>query len=118
MHFDNICTGCGRPIFAMRRAEYLDIIAQVCDEYSVTINNVMGSSRVHDFVFARQACYFALQKMGLSSTQIGRLMGRDHSTVLHGIKIHKERANRLTKLAAESKNGRGAGIAALLDPAK
>lgn len=118
MHFDNICTGCGRPVYAMRRDEYMNVIEQICIEYGVALHEVMGDSRVHDYVYARQACFYALQKMGLSSTQIGRLMSRDHSTVLYGIRVHKERVNRVFRLNQSAKNGRGAEIADLLNPAK
>jgi chromosomal replication initiation ATPase DnaA len=118
MHFDNICTGCGRPIYALRREEYMDVIDQICAEYGVSVAEVLGNSRIHDYVYARQACFFALQKVGLSSTQIGRLMNRDHSTVLYGIRTHKERMNRVVRLKQAGKNGRGAEIADLLNPAK
>lgn len=97
MNFDSICTGCGRPIYAMRRDENLGIINKVASEHGVTFEDVMGNSRMQHVIYARHECFNALQNAGLSSSQVGRLMGRDHTTVLHGAKRHRERASRLAR---------------------
>ena len=44
-------------------------------------------------VRARQAVMAGLADAGWSSVRIGRYLGRDHSTVLHGIAKHRDRAN-------------------------
>lgn len=105
MSFTDICTGCGRPVFVFARDKYLNMIQEICLQYNVDFDVVMGASREQNATWARQAAYHALHLVGLSSSQIGRLLGRDHSTVLHGIKCHKERQARGENLYYMKKRG-------------
>lgn len=59
-------------------------------EYALT-----GQSRKGPLVIARQALYAAARDMGYSMPRIGQLCGgRDHTTVLHGIRQHEARMER------------------------
>lgn len=47
---------------------------------------IIGSSRQAPIVRIRWAIMLAMRKRGLSTPQIGRMLGkRDHSTVMHGL---------------------------------
>jgi chromosomal replication initiator protein len=60
--------------------------------HGLTLAELRGPSCVRKLSRARQAAYAALKAEGYSTTQIGRwLGGRDHSTVVSGIKAHLAR---------------------------
>jgi len=70
------------------------IIMQLALRYDVTAEAIIGPKRSPKLWLARQHAYFEVQRLRpwLSSSQIGEIFGgRDHSTILHGIKRHKER---------------------------
>lgn len=64
------------------------IINQVGKRLALSPNDILGTSRRHEFVVARQiAMFLCRHKLGLSYPELGRLFGgKDHSTVMHGIK--------------------------------
>ena len=63
------------------------IIKEVCDYYHVTIEEMKYRSRLRELVKVRQLIMFFCRKYTiLSSEAIGKLINRDHSTVLSGIK--------------------------------
>ena len=60
------------------------IIEAVASTYSVEIKDLMGSSRVKGLVTPRHVAMWLIRKhTQLSSPEIGRMFGKDHSTVLH-----------------------------------
>lgn len=59
------------------------IIQAVCSKWRVTYNEVCGRFRKRELVFARMTiAHFLRQYTALTTTQIGRLIGRDHCTIL------------------------------------
>lgn len=65
-----------------------DVIAEVAREHEVTPEQVMGRSVHRHVVRARWAAMARLREAGLSYPRIGRILGRDHSTVMYGIRRH------------------------------
>lgn len=64
----------------------------VCMWYGVTIDQLRGQSRMDVCVHPRQcAMYWMRRAGGWSYPQIGRFFGRDHTTVLHGVREHAKR---------------------------
>lgn len=68
-------------------------IERFCEERCISIGQMMGPLRTKQLSMHRQELYHLLYRKGRwSLTQIGRrLGGRDHSTVLHGIRQHERR---------------------------
>ena len=62
-----------------------DIMETVGRHFNVTTNAIIGRSRKHDLVVARQvSMYFAQKYTKMPANRIGKLVGgRDHSTVIH-----------------------------------
>ena len=61
------------------------ILAAVCDYYGIPQNILLGKSREMTVAQARQvAMYLLREDAGLTATQVGIELGRDHSTVLYG----------------------------------
>ena len=75
-----------------RRASIKEIIAAVAAEYGVPASAIVGNSRLSVVTVPRQEAMRRAKEAGLTLAQIGRLMGgRDHTTVMHGIKRARER---------------------------
>lgn len=58
------------------------IIDEVCVKYQVSKNDIFSHRRGKDSVLARKILYKVLSLDGKSSTQIGNILHRDHSTVV------------------------------------
>jgi chromosomal replication initiator protein len=70
----------------MIMTEYF-IIKEVCDYYHITKEDMNCKSRLSELVKARQLVMFFCRKYtSLTSGAIGKLINRDHSTVLSGRK--------------------------------
>lgn len=67
--------------------------ALTCIVFQVTRQELRGSSRNRELVFARQfLIYWACRRTSLSPYQIGRKIGdRDRTTVLHGCKTYVDK---------------------------
>jgi chromosomal replication initiation ATPase DnaA len=59
------------------------IVAAVATTFGVSKEFLTGPGRLPEMVDARKVAIRLLARRGLGSTAIGRLIGRDHSTVLH-----------------------------------
>lgn len=69
------------------REERMAIIANVAKRHGVTVKQIMGKSRLAEHVEARWAAMRIIHALyGDSSTRIGRLFNRDHTTVLHALR--------------------------------
>jgi hypothetical protein len=67
------------------------VILDVCKRHKVTYQDVLGESRTHKVVRARQEVYYRLKNdRGMSYSAIGKRLGKDHSTVMYGVWKHGE----------------------------
>lgn len=67
------------------RAQVEAVLQAVCDYYALPRQVLLGKSREMTVAQARQVAMFLLREdAGLTATQVGQELGRDHSTVLHG----------------------------------
>lgn len=69
------------------------IIHFTAKEYGVSVAEIKGQARTKMIVKARhEVCYRLSKEAGLSTTQIGKILGkRDHSTITHAIQRHEMR---------------------------
>ena len=72
-----------------RRAR--DVLREVSRATGIKITDLTGYSRRRSIVWPRQVAYLALHRAGYSLSDIGRIMHRDHTTVMHGIAVAKQR---------------------------
>ena len=64
------------------------IIARVADYYNITPEEITGKGKTRNVSDARQMAIFLTRKLtGLTLEKIGTILNRDHSTVLHSIKM-------------------------------
>ncbi|MBX9593544.1 MAG: hypothetical protein K2X46_04210 [Roseomonas sp.] len=84
-----------------KRQDFDRIVKAVCEEFDVGIGAIFGDSRAVEFARARMAVYsLAQQVLGMSTPRIGRLLGRDHSTIISGCRRIRMMAAQDTDLAA------------------
>lgn len=68
-----------------RQAQVEAVLRAICDYYGLARPALLGKSREMPVAQARQvAMYLLREDVGLTATQVGQELGRDHSTVLHG----------------------------------
>lgn len=77
-----------------------ETIARVAAFYEVAREDILGASRERHLTHARWAVAFALDRRGWSLNRIARLLRKDHSTVLHGLKQLPEARKRFEELDA------------------
>lgn len=97
----NVCLECGQPVIITPKDRHRQVVRNVAGIYGYTFEDIAKKKKQYELVVARHHCYSALNDLGLSLSAIGRLLDRDHTTVLHGIKQHRERLRRANKKAGE-----------------
>jgi len=68
------------------------VITRAAAAFGVDCATLCGAGRTMHVAQARQAVMYALRRRGRTTTAIGRLLGRDHQTVLYGARKAEERA--------------------------
>jgi len=74
-----------------KRISLRDIAVDVAAKHRITLDQLVGHDRSVCYVHPRQEVYFRayIECPHLSYPEIGRRMGgRDHSTIVHGVKMH------------------------------
>lgn len=77
-------------LLALRRLSMTEITKPIAEAHGVTLADLQGPSKVAHLARARQEVMHSLHKTGRwSSVQIGRFLGgRDHATILYGVRRH------------------------------
>lgn len=80
-------TGTGLSINERLRARgLLPDVERIAREHHVTTSDLLGRGRTAMVCRARKALYADLRERGFSYPEIGWLVGRDHTTIMHAIK--------------------------------
>ena len=62
------------------------LIHLVAKEFGIEETLIPGKARTKDVMLARQVCMYLLcQDLGMSTTAVGKLLKKDHTTVIYGI---------------------------------
>jgi chromosomal replication initiation ATPase DnaA len=71
-----------------RNLAEMDAIAEL---YGYTVEDILGKSKVRPLMEVRRMCVLRMRNKGYSTLAIGRIMNRDHSTIVHSLqKIRAE----------------------------
>jgi len=69
------------------------IVRQVLDQYNLTLSEIQSPRRSNYLTAPRHhLCFRLLTETKLSSEQVGRIVNRDNSAVIHGAKVHAARS--------------------------
>ena len=76
-----------------KRELFADILREVAGRHALRVEDLTGRRRTQPIAQARQeAMAEAWRRTALSKCEIGRrLGGRDHTTVIHGVRAHLAR---------------------------
>ena len=93
----------GFELPAKRAPRFEDVLEGVSRYYSISIQDMVGTSRIRQIMIPRQvAMYLGKQYLNMSLTQLGaRFSGRDHSTVLHAVSKIEKKLHEDTQLLRE-----------------
>lgn len=80
-----------QDIRAMYLVDVAGILDEIASETQISVSAIKGHSRAREVVRARQLAMHVLRCRGLSLEHIGAIMGRDHTTVLHGVRAEEAR---------------------------
>lgn len=64
----------------------------IASKHGYTVDDILGKSRMKSLVAVRRQCVVMLRNRGYSTTEIGRIMNRDHSTIVHALQMSKAEA--------------------------
>jgi hypothetical protein len=80
------------PAERLRQRGLLEVARGVADKHRLPLGTLLGRGRQASVAAARNELYWRLRnlpELQLSTTEIGRLLGRDHTTVLSGLAAHR-----------------------------
>lgn len=86
-------------ISRLRAHGLLEIVEATARDHHTTTFAICGRGRQRTVSAARQSAWTRIRALGLSLPEIGALFGRDHTTVLHGLR--KARLSATAKLAGK-----------------
>ncbi|MSR87445.1 chromosomal replication initiator protein DnaA [Candidatus Peribacteria bacterium] len=86
-----------------RKPTFQEVMEAVSRYYSVSIQDMIGASRVREILLPRQVAMFLGKKhLGMSQVRIGEVFGgRDHTTVLNALKKMEEKMHQDSQLLRE-----------------
>ena len=85
-------------------------LATLLARYGLTVEDILGDGTKRRFAWPRQeAMYLLRTKFELSYPRIGKIFGRDHSTVMSGCRHYMMRAGVPARLATGWDEGREGG---------
>lgn len=68
-----------------------DIINDVADIYGITVDNILSRRRIRRYVDARAViCYLLCVIRGFSTTEVGEILNRNHSSIVYFNKKTKD----------------------------
>ena len=68
------------------------ILWAYCRLHGITLDDLRGPSRKQPLAAIRQDCMAEIyHSTSMSTTQIGKILNRDHTTICHGIKASEAR---------------------------
>jgi len=67
------------------RQRNLNDIAEIAEAHRLTVEDILSPKRHKYLVSVRRKCVYMLRDKGYSTTEIGRIMQRDHSTIVHAL---------------------------------
>lgn len=73
-------------LFALRKARAMWLAESLSEETGIPIADILGDTRDPGVVAVRHRLWTILYDSGLSYPTIGRLLGRDHTTIRAGIR--------------------------------
>lgn len=88
------------------RRSCMQIVKDVAKARGFSAQELLGASRNQNLVLARHEAMYLCSKSGKSYVLIGRIFGKDHTSVMHGVRKHAERLERLERMKGRAEEDR------------
>ncbi len=82
-----------------------DVLNIVSDVSGIPVEDIVSKSRKKEVATLRHAVSFLLRKQGLTTSAIGKIINRDHATVICGSRKFKDLLSIKDNLAVSILNG-------------
>ena len=80
--------------YGVIQTPFMNIVREVCETHDVTRDEIFEKNRSKKLVMARGVIYDRIRnELGWSYPKIGKLFGRDHTTILHGVRLARRCGN-------------------------
>lgn len=66
----------------------LDDLIVIAKRHHVLFDDILSTARSKNIMLARIDCYLHLRNKGLSYPEIGKIMLRDHTTIIYVVRKH------------------------------
>jgi chromosomal replication initiation ATPase DnaA len=76
--------GPGRLVLGREQARFF--AEQIAPAHGVTTDEIFSGRRFASIAAARRELYVALFRDGFSISEVGTILGKDHTTVIHGMR--------------------------------
>jgi len=77
------------------REKNLAAIDAIAQEHGYTLHDILGPSRLKHLVGVRRLCILMFREEGYSTNEIGRIMNRCHTTIVHALNKPVDTCNEL-----------------------
>jgi hypothetical protein len=85
---------------------YTARVSHVSEAFGISRESLLSYSRKRAHVWPRQALFWLLHvEDGIPAAAIGRLMGFDHTSILHGVQAHGARLERVAPARVRETSG-------------
>lgn len=73
----------------MNEVHLKKIIEIIAQEFDITPEMLLSLKRTEDIVRARHTLYKTIYRLGSNKVQTGKILSKDHTTILHGLKVYR-----------------------------
>jgi hypothetical protein len=77
------------------REKNLAAVSAIAQQHGYTVRDILGPSRRKHLVHVRRLCILMLRRKGYSTSEIGRVLDRDHTTIVHALNKPVDTCNRM-----------------------
>lgn len=102
------CTGKANFVLREDHRFIEPVLEAISSVYCISIDDIMGRSKSYKYAKARKHLYWCILRYfpGTSYSEAGRIMGRDHATILHGSKSFNNNQDHEKVIAVDRLVGR------------
>lgn len=80
-----------RKAIQFRPGRLATIVQEVSQETGIKWTSILSNKRTRHIAHARQLVMYVARREGFTLGEIGAFLGRDHTTIMHGIRSEEQR---------------------------
>lgn len=72
----------------MKQEQLEKIFEIIAGEFDITVEMLMSKKKTENIIRARHTLYSTLNRLGMNKVETGRRLDRDHTSVIHGLRVY------------------------------